>query len=67
MGLEGGSTVLTPMVKPTETEQYTFESDLNATECAVMDVTGCMSNASMDPFGGVTLASDDGTDTVRAN
>ena len=66
LGLEGGTSVLTPGVKPTETEQYTFKGELNAHEGPVMDVTGRVSHASMDSSGIVTLASDDGTDTVRA-
>ena len=66
LGLEGGTSVLTPGVKPTETEQYTFKGELNASEGPVVDVTGRVSHASMASSGIVTLASDDGTDTVRA-
>ena len=66
MGLEGGSPVLTPGVKPTETEQYTFRGDLNVIDGAELDFTGRICNASMDPSGVSTLASDDGTDPVRA-
>ena len=64
--LEGATPVLTPEIKLTETEQYTLKSYLNAIEGPVTDVTGRVSNASIDPLGVVSLASDDGTDTVRA-
>ena len=66
LGLEGGTAVLTPGVKPAGTEQYTSKGDPNASENPVMDVTGRVSHAFMDSSSIVTLASDDGTDTVRA-
>ena len=66
LGLEDASSVLTPEVKPTETEQYTFEGELNTSESPVTDVTGRVSNASIDPLVVATLASDDCTDPVRA-
>ena len=66
VGPEGGTPILTPGVKPTETEQYTFKGELNASEGPVMDVTGRVSHASVESSGIVTIASDNGTDTVRA-
>ena len=66
LGLEAGTPVLTPSVKPSQLEESTFKGDKHAIDGPVMDITGRISLASAGPDGEVAITDSDGTYTKRA-
>ena len=61
LGLEAGTPVLTPGVKPSQPEESTFKGDEPAIDGPVMDITGRISIASEEPDAEVTITDSDGT------
>ena len=66
LGLEAGTPVLTPGVKPSQPEESTFKGDEHIIDGNVVDITGRISKALTGPNGEVAITENDGNLTERS-